>query len=126
MHLSTRFTVAVIAAFAACLATGCSGSSNPASSPLSRADAARAAGLAEARGLIPASVPGHYVTLDDAHPSRLLVRGTVTGAVTATVSTPAHFLFDAVYGTGTGRVFIIDGYPNPPTPPAAITCPCCG
>jgi hypothetical protein len=61
-------------------------------------------------------VPGHYVTLDDAHPGRLLVRGTVTGAVTATVSAPAHFLFDAVYGTGTGRVFIIDGYPNPPTP----------
>lgn len=115
MHLSTRFTVAVIAALAACLATGCSGSSNPAPSPSSRAEAVRAAGSAEARGLIPASVPGHYVTLDDAHPGRLLVRGTVTGAVTATVSAPAHFLFTAVYGTGTGRVFIIDGYPNPPT-----------
>ena len=62
-------------------------------------------------------MPGHYVTLDGAHPGRLLVRGTVTGAVTATVSAPAHFLFNAVYGTGTGRVFIIDGYPRP-TPPA--------
>ena len=41
---------------------------------------------------------------------------TVTGAVTATVSALARFLFDAVYGTGTGRMFIIDGYPNPPTP----------
>lgn len=117
MYLSTRFTVAVIAALAACLATGCSGLSSPASSPSSRTDAVRAAGPAEARGLIPASVPGHYVTLDDAHPGRLLVRRTVTGAVTATVSAPAHFLFDAVYGTGTGGVFIIDGYPRP-TPPA--------
>ena len=117
MHLYTRFTVAVIAALAACLATGCSGSSGPASSPSARAGAARAAGPAEARVPVPASVPGHYVTLDGAHPGRLLVRGTVTGAVTATVSAPAHFLFDAVHGTGTGRVFIIDGYPNP-TPPA--------
>src|ERR1700722_6486390 len=117
MHLSTRFTVAVIAALAACLATGCSGSSGPAASAAAPAGAVRAGGPAEARGPAPASVPGHYVTLDGTHPGRLLVRGTVTGAVTATVSAPAHFLFDAVYGTGTGRVFIIDGYPNP-TPPA--------
>ena len=81
-------------------------------------------GPAEARGLIPASVPGHYVTLDDAHPSRLLVRGTVTGAVTATVSAPAHFLLNAVYGTRTGRVRIIDGYPNRRRPAAAVACTC--
>ena len=80
----------------------------------------RAAGPAEARGLIPASVPGHYVTLDDAHPGRLLVRGTVTGAVTATVSAPARFLFDAVY-TGPARAVCSSSTatPNPPTRPAA-------
>ena len=113
VHLSTRFTVAVIAALAACLATGCSSSSGRVLPVVTRRRCARCL-AGRSPGADPASVPGHYVTLDDAHPSRLLVRGTVTGAVTATVSAPARFLFDAVYGTGTGRVFIIDGYPNPP------------
>jgi hypothetical protein len=109
---------AVIAVLAALTSVGCGAPAGSVTSAASsRSTVTGAAPIVSAvEGPIPTFVPRDYVTLDPANAKRLIVRDTVTGVVTATVSAPPHMVFTAVFGTGTGRVFTVDMRQDLPTP----------
>jgi hypothetical protein len=135
MATHARIAAAAIMALTALMAAGCTPSDGPAASgPSPHAASSRTAqsGMAQSgaatsgasagastavgEGPIPTFVPRYYVTLDPVHTDRLIVRSTITGSVVATVRAPAHLVFTAVFGTGTGQVFTVDTRQEAATP----------
>jgi hypothetical protein len=122
MATPARITAAVIMALIGLTAAACSSSNDPAppassshgasprnaQSGMATVGASASAPATADEGPVPAFVPRFYVTLEPARQDRLIVRGTITGAVVATVSAPPHRVFTAVFGSGTGRVFTVD------------------
>jgi hypothetical protein len=120
MHAPARIAATVVVALAAAsVAAGCSASNGPLAPAPSRAAATGASpsvSAAGGKGSPPASVPRYYVALDPAQPDGLFVRETATGAVVGSLPAPQDTVFTAVFGTGTGRVFVVEARPVRPTP----------
>jgi hypothetical protein len=113
MHAFARTAAAtVVVALAAATAAACSTSSRPA--PVSTSTASTSTASSPPADV--PSLPRYYVTLDPARADRLIVRATLTSAAVATVDVPPHQAFSAVFGTATGRVFVVDAHSSPPTP----------